>query len=109
MTVHVGEEWVTSDETYTLLAGQYKLLLIETMVDGVWVGNAVNGYGNSLDNVLDGNIAANVLNGYGGNDTIDGSGGCDTVYGGAGNDYLYVGDDMVPPELTADLLFGGTG
>jgi Ca2+-binding RTX toxin-like protein len=64
---------------------------------------AINGTGNSLDNVITGNDANNILSGVGGNDGIFGRGGddlldggigADTLLGGAGND-TYLVDDPV--------------
>ena len=52
---------------------------------------AVNGTGNTLDNLLVGNGAANVLTGNAGNDRLDGSGGGDTLKGGTGNDSYVIG------------------
>lgn len=50
-------------------------------------GNAaINGTGNTLDNVLLGNDAANKLKGGGGGDILVGGAGKDTLTGGVGND-----------------------
>ncbi|MFG6461195.1 PA14 domain-containing protein [Roseateles sp. DXS20W] len=54
---------------------------------------AINGTGNTLDNVLVGNGAANTLTGLAGNDVLDGSAGADTLIGGTGND-SYVVDNL---------------
>lgn len=48
----------------------------------------INGRGNSLDNIIDGNEAANALFGAGGNDMISGGAGNDTLDGGAGVDIM---------------------
>lgn len=53
---------------------------------------AINGTGNSHDNIITGNGAANVLTGLAGNDTLDGRGGADRLVGGLGND-TYVVDN----------------
>ena len=53
--------------------------------------SAINGTGNTLDNVLIGNSGVNTLTGSGGNDTLDGGAGADTLTGGTGND-TYVRD-----------------
>ena len=53
---------------------------------------AINGIGNSLDNILIGNNAANVLSGLEGDDRLDGRGGADTMFGGTGDD-TYVVDN----------------
>lgn len=49
-------------------------------------GTAINGTGNTLNNVLTGNAAANTLTGAAGNDTLDGGAGNDTLVGGVGAD-----------------------
>ena len=63
---------------------------------------AIDGTGNSLNNILIGNIAANTLSGENGNDSLIGDSGNDTLLGGAGNDTLDGG-------LAADSLNGGAG
>jgi Ca2+-binding RTX toxin-like protein len=63
---------------------------------------AINGTGNSLNNILIGNTAANILSGENGNDNLFGDSGDDTLLGGAGNDTLDGG-------LGADSLNGGAG
>jgi len=60
-------------------------------------GNAINGTGNELDNVLVGDAVANTLTGGAGNDTLDGGAGADLLKGGTGND-LYIVDN------TADVI-----
>ncbi|MEH1821952.1 MAG: cadherin-like domain-containing protein [Nostoc sp.] len=63
---------------------------------------AINGTGNSLNNILIGNTGANSLSGEAGNDNLFGDSGNDTLLGGAGNDTLDGG-------LGADSLVGGLG
>ncbi|MFZ5557165.1 MAG: VCBS domain-containing protein [Pseudomonadota bacterium] len=93
---------VYSSVTYTLASGVEVLTLVGAV--------AVDGTGNSLSNVINGNDAANVLTdlvgydslyGNGGDDTLiagdygnwlDGGSGADTMAGGGGDDY-YVVDD----------------
>ncbi len=53
----------------------------------------LNGTGNTLDNVIEGNGNANILNGLIGNDDLAGNGGNDTLIGGAGADTLFGGAD----------------
>ncbi|ESQ73921.1 M10 family metallopeptidase [Asticcacaulis sp. AC402] len=61
---------------------------------------AVDGTGNSLNNVINGNSYNNILSGGGGIDTINGAGGDDVVYstgfgsfsGGTGNDTVWIGN-----------------
>jgi Ca2+-binding RTX toxin-like protein len=64
--------------------------------------DSIDGTGNSLDNVMDGNDAINTLLGGDGNDTINGNGGDDTIFGGAGNDSIDGGTG-------ADSMIGGSG
>src|SRR6266581_601881 len=73
-----GTDTVRSSATYTLSANVENLTLTGT--------SAVNGTGNTLDNVLLGNSANNTLNGGAGNDTLDGGAGADTLVGGLGDD-----------------------
>ncbi len=60
-----------------------------TLEDLTLIGNtAINGSGNSKDNMLFGNNADNVLNGGTGNDSLSGSAGNDTMIGAAGDDRI---------------------
>src|SRR5215470_926560 len=78
-----GNDEVVSSISYTL---------------GTWVENlelsyfsgAINGTGNDLDNIIQGNDSMNVLTGGGGDDWIYGQGGADTMIGGLGDDILFV-------------------
>ncbi len=80
-----GIDTVESAVTYTLLANVENLTLTG--------GNAINGTGNGLANILIGNSANNTLNGGPGTDTLNGGDGNDTLIGGP----------------RADLLTGGAG
>ncbi len=62
----------------------------------------INGTGNALNNVLNGNNYDNQLDGGTGNDTLFGEDGKDTLIGGAGNDWL-------EGDRDDDLLVGGIG
>ncbi|MDD5160514.1 MAG: cadherin-like domain-containing protein [Sulfuricurvum sp.] len=77
-----GIDTVQSSVTYTLGANLENLTLTETA--------AINGTGNSSDNILIGNSANNVLTGGAGNDTLDGGTGNDTLMGGTENDTYVV-------------------
>lgn len=67
---------VISSVTFTLGSNIENLTLTGT--------SAINGTGNSLDNIIIGNSANNTLNGALGNDYINGMGGLDTLYINAG-------------------------
>ncbi|WP_434595623.1 calcium-binding protein [Pseudomonas sp. R4-83] len=67
----------------------------------VLTGSAINGTGNSLNNVLTGNSANNTLNGGAGNDTLDGGLGADTMIGGDGVDTFYV-DNVADVVIETD-------
>jgi Ca2+-binding RTX toxin-like protein len=77
-----GIDTVQSTVTYTLPANVENLTLTGTA--------AINGTGNTLDNVLLGNGANNTLTGGAGNDMFDGGAGNDTMVGGTGNDTYVV-------------------
>jgi VCBS repeat-containing protein len=68
-------------------------------------GAALNGTGNSLDNVIIGNSGNNILSGLDGNDTLNGGAGTDTLNGGNGNDTFVVTGN----EATNDIFNGGAG
>jgi uncharacterized protein YkwD len=46
----------------------------------------INGFGNALNNFIQGGAGRNVLQGRAGNDTLDGAAGLDSYYGQQGND-----------------------
>ncbi|AFY45959.1 VCBS repeat-containing protein [Nostoc sp. PCC 7524] len=73
--------------------------------------NAINGTGNSSNNVLIGNSAGNILSGGNGNDWLSGLGGNDRLLGENGNDTLLGGngDDVLVGGLGSDVLNGGDG
>jgi Ca2+-binding RTX toxin-like protein len=73
-----GIDTVDSSITLTLGNNFENLTLLGT--------SAINGTGNSLDNILIGNAAANSLSGGTGNDTLSGGGGNDQLTGGNGAD-----------------------
>ena len=60
------------------------------------------GTGNTLNNLIIGNLTANTLDGGAGNDELKGLDGTDLLIGGAGNDFLFGGSGN-------DLLVGGDG
>jgi Ca2+-binding RTX toxin-like protein len=93
-----GVDTVESSKTFTLSANVENLILTGT--------RAINGTGNTLDNIINGNSAANKLTGATGNDTLDGGSGNDTLTGGTGNDTYVMGrgyglDTVVENDATA--------
>ena len=93
-----GIDTVESSVTLTLGANVENLTLTGT--------SAINGTGNTLNNVLIGNSAVNSLSGAAGNDTLEGLGGADTLTGGTGNDTYSLGrgygaDTVVENDATA--------
>lgn len=84
-----GKDYIYTNITYTLGANLEYLHLY---------GSAnINGFGNSLDNMLTGNSGNNMLYGYSGNDWLRSEGGADTMYGGADDDVYTIDsvDDVV--------------
>ena len=77
------------------------------------IGNAKDGTGNSLDNVISGNALANKLTGGGGHDELVGGGARDTLVGNTGADLFRFntptdggpnGDVIVDFDASEDLI-----
>lgn len=83
--LYEGTDSVSSKITYTLPINVENLTLTGTL--------AINGSGNSQNNLITGNSAANQLNGNAGNDTINGGEGNDTLRGWSGADTMRGGSD----------------
>jgi Ca2+-binding RTX toxin-like protein len=96
-TANEGTDTVQSSVTYILGNNVENLTLTGT--------TAINGMGNSLNNVLTGNTASNNLAAGVGNDTLDGGLGNDTLIGGVGND-TYVVDAAT--DVVTELANEGT-
>ena len=91
--VNGGTDLIQSSVAYTLGNNVENLTLTDT---------ALNGTGNSLNNVITGNGENNSLNGGVGNDTLIGGLGTDTLIGGAGNDTYVV-------DSTTDAITDSAG
>ena len=52
------------------------------------VATVTHGYGNTLNNVMKGNLQDNFIRGFGGHDYIQGNYGSDRLFGDAGSDHL---------------------
>jgi Ca2+-binding RTX toxin-like protein len=108
-----GNDTVFSSVSKTLNANIEVLQLTGTL--------AVNGYGNSGNNLVKGNAQANALGGYAGNDILQGGEGSDTLTesggtanvldGGAGSDRLngYSGKEMFIGGSGNDIISTGSG
>jgi Ca2+-binding RTX toxin-like protein len=88
-----GTDTILSAITLTLGANVENLTLTGA--------GAINGTGNSLNNVIIGNNAANTLTGGTGNDTLTGGAGVDTLIGGDGNDNYNIDASDTLTELAA--------
>ena len=89
-----GEDLVYSAVSHTLAANVENLILTGVA--------ALNGTGNTLNNLLRGNSGANVLAGATGNDMLEGGGAGDILFGNGGRNYLN-------GQAGADTLIGGGG
>jgi Ca2+-binding RTX toxin-like protein len=94
---------VEASITYTLGANLENLTLTGS--------GAIDGTGNSLNNILIGNSRNNTLKGGDGNDTLIGGGGSDILVGGAGNDVLTggLGNDLFLYNTNAAFNSGSVG
>ncbi len=108
-SVGAGIDTVTSTVSYTLPANVENLTLSGPF--------HINGTGNELSNIINGNDMDNVLQGAAGYDQLWGNGGNDTflfdnagygdyLYGGAGDDTYYIGSEGSPPSFgPSDQVF----
>jgi Ca2+-binding RTX toxin-like protein len=84
-TVSTEIDEVQAPFTYTLGTNLENLTLTGT--------TAIDGTGNTANNLITGNSGNNTLNGGDGNDTLNGNGGVDTLIGDTGND-TYIVDEL---------------
>ena len=98
-----GIDQVQSSITLTIAANIEALFLTGT--------GAINGTGNTADNLIVGNSAINTLNGGTGNDILQGGIGADILTDTAGNNLLDggAGDDVLTGGTGKEFLVGGTG
>jgi len=88
-----GADTVSASLDWTLGSNVENLIL---------TGTAINGTGNTLNNVLTGNASANSLVGDAGNDTLNGGVGNDTLTGG-------LGDDTYVVDSASDVVVEASG
>lgn len=98
-----GIDTISSSLDFTL--GNFIENLILEGIEGI------NGYGNSLNNTIIGNVGDNTMYGGVGQDILVGGGGLDWLVGDAGDDILYgdAGDDLLEGNSGSDKLYGGAG
>jgi Ca2+-binding RTX toxin-like protein len=107
-----GDDRIWSTATFSLPDNVERLYL-----EG---GAAIHGYGNALQNIMEGNVASNNLAGGDGNDDLFGDSGNDSMSGGIGDDTLSggagtdslsgeAGNDYLHGASDSDTLEGGTG
>jgi len=98
-----GTDTIEASVTFTLasIANVENLTLTGTV--------AINGTGNTLNNVIIGNTGSNTLTGGAGNDTLSGGNGNDSLNGDDGNDTLTGGGGQDTFRFTAGAaLISGT-
>lgn len=98
-----GNDVVFSSATYALTNNIERLMLTGTA--------SINGFGNALNNILNGNAGANWMHGGLGNDTMTAGAGNDTLRGAAGTDRLDggLGNDVLWGDAGADTLIFRAG
>ncbi|WP_139294955.1 DUF4347 domain-containing protein, partial [Planktothrix tepida] len=97
-----GTDLVQSSISYTLATEVENLTLTGTA--------AINGTGNSLNNIITGNIANNILAGKAGNDTyiVDNAGDIVTELAGEGTDLVQSSVTYTLPTEVENLILTGT-
>ena len=101
-----GTDLVNSNVSFALGANVERLNLTGT--------GAIDGIGNGLGNIINGNVAANTIAGQGGNDALNGNNGNDRLFGGSGRDQLnggagaddYVFDTALNASTNFDSIVG---
>ncbi|MBQ0934177.1 calcium-binding protein [Ideonella paludis] len=100
-----------TEEGFDTVLASVSTALSAHVEDLILTGEAIQGTGNDLNNVIRGNDRNNVLYGLGGWDGLYGGGGDDTLHGGEDVDTLYGddGNDMLYGEAEQDVMHGGSG
>jgi Ca2+-binding RTX toxin-like protein len=98
-----GTDLVKSSVTLTLAANVEALVLSGA--------TAINGNGNTLNNLVRGNTANNTLNGSAGNDILEGNDGNDTLTDASGTALFNggAGTDTITGGASAEIYLGGLG
>ena len=102
-TASAGNDTVQSSVTLTLAGNVENLMLTGT--------SAINGTGNTLNNLVRGNTAANALNGGTGNDILEGGAGNDLLTDTSGSALFNGGSgaDSLTGGASAEIFLGGQG
>ena len=106
-----GEE-IGSETQPIIVSSSQSLVLTDNQDYLVLTGSsAIDGYGNSLNNIIGGNAGNNNLYGREGNDVLLGRDGNDHLYGDSGTDILSGGNgnDFLSGWSEDDSLIGGAG
>lgn len=94
--------------SYTLPANIENLLGGRSASRDPMASSPIEGYGNALDNRIEGGFWGDRLYGLGGNDYLVGGGGSDSLYGGEGDDTYFLPDSnhsvFEDPNAGRDLV-----
>ncbi len=95
----------------TVLSSLPSYTLPDHVENLILTGNAFDGYGNALDNLIIGNAQQSYLDGMAGNDTLVGGAGTDLLLGNTGDDVMIggSGNDFYFVDSAGDTLIEAQG